>query len=54
MKKICFHRQCQMILERVHSYNPALFAFNHVHPVEKQLLILLDKDLLDSDQLLGL
>ena len=46
--------QRQMILEGVHSCNPALFTFNYVHLVEKQLLLLLDRDLLDSDELLDL
>ena len=46
-------RRLQMILEGIHSCNPALFASSHVDLVEKQSLLLLDKDLLDSDESLG-
>ena len=44
----------QTILEGVYSCNPALFLTDHVDPVEKESLLLLDKDLLDSDESLGL
>ena len=44
----------QTILEGVYSCNPALFRSDHVDPVEKESLLLLDKDLLDSDETLGL
>lgn len=44
----------QMMLEGVHSCNPALFSSDRVDPVERESLLLLDKDLLDSDESLGL
>ena len=44
----------QTILEGVYSCNSALFRSDHVDPVEKESLLLLDKDLLDSDESLGL
>ena len=43
-----------MMLEGVHSCNPALFSSDRVDPVERESLLLLDKDLLDSDESLGL
>jgi len=44
------------VLEALHlcKCNPALFSSNYVDPVERQSLLLLDKDLLDSDESAGL
>lgn len=44
----------QMMLEGIHSCNPTLFSFDYIDPVGKESLLLLDKDLLDSDESLGL
>ena len=44
----------QTILEGVYSCNPELFRSDYVDLVEKESLLLLDKDLLDSDESLGL
>ena len=44
----------QMMLEGIHSCNPALFSSDYIDPVGKESLLLLDKDLLDSDESLGL
>jgi len=46
--------QLQMILEGVYSCNPALFLSDRIDPVEKESLLLLDKDLPDSDESLSL
>ena len=46
--------QVQKILEEVYSCNPALFYSDHVDLIEKESLPLLDKDLLNSEESLGL